>query len=80
MWGKKKTKHSDDCADAKEYYYKVLEAKKAGEEWAKNIPLDMNVFHGDCNEVEHLRGPYDKDAKPRTREEVLGSIKTKRME
>ena len=62
--GKKKTEHQialEESADAKEYFYKVLQAKKEGRDWARSIPLDMNVLWGDQGKIEHLRGPYDKN-------------------
>ena len=79
--GKYKSKQQeilDECVDAKEYFWAIYNAQKNGEEWAKDIPCDMNVYYGDRGEIGHLRGmPFDKDAKPRSREEVLEAIEKK---
>ena len=45
----------------KSYFYRILDAKRKGEDWAKNIPVDMNVYYADKGKVEHLRGKYDKE-------------------
>jgi hypothetical protein len=42
-------KHKDEFANEtpREYYYRVYKAKFAGEDWAKNIPIDMSIANAD---------------------------------
>lgn len=34
----------DQCADAKEYFQRVYQAKQNSEDWAKDIPCDSIVY------------------------------------
>ena len=40
-----KRKGSTDDGSIKDYYWKVFDAKRGHEDWAKNIPLDVSTFH-----------------------------------
>ena len=65
----------DESENSEQYFLKVLEAKKEGEPWAKDIPLDKNVVLAHMYKIHHLRGPFKKDAKPlRSKIEVLREI------
>ena len=43
----KRRKNSDDTETARDYYYKLLMAKKDNEEWSQLIPFDMVPFRAD---------------------------------
>ena len=38
----------------RQYYYRVLEAKKNGDSWAKDIPCDSHVWFADNGQPEKL--------------------------
>lgn len=40
----KRIQVQEECETTRDYYYAVLEARQAGEEWAKDIPIDMNIL------------------------------------
>ena len=56
----------EESEDPKEYYYKIFNAKKNGEAWAKDIPCDMAIYFADQERC-HICGKPDMD------EQVTGS-------
>ena len=52
----------NSCEDPKEYYHKVLIAKQNGEDWAKDIPLDLVPDRGENHKCLYCGNPNMADS------------------